>query len=115
MPKAAAGCSRRYDIWQRPRIARSFEAHMTRLLQDIRFALRGLRRSPTFTVTAILILGVGIGMAVAMVAVYDAVLLRKLPVRDQDDVAILWPYHNPGVEFPFFTTDLEKFPAIFRD
>jgi putative ABC transport system permease protein len=81
--------------------------HRVRL--DARIGLRGLRRSPTFTVTAILILGVGIGMAVAMVAVYDAVLLRKLPVRDQDGVAILWPYHQRGVEFPFVLNDLDKF------
>src|SRR5437016_1787971 len=88
---------------------------VTRLLHDVRLTLRGLRRSLTFTISATLILGVGIGMAVAMVAVYDAVLLRKLPVRDQDGVAILWPYRNPGVEYPFFTTDLPRFREIFGD
>jgi len=38
------------------------------------------RRSPTFAVTAVLILGVGIGMAVAMSGVFNAVLVRPLPV-----------------------------------
>ncbi len=39
---------------------------VNRLWQDARIALRGFRRSPTFTVSAVLILGVGIGMAAAM-------------------------------------------------
>ena len=49
---------------------------MDRLQHDIRIALRGFRRTPSFTTTAILILAVGIGMAVAMFTVYDAVLVR---------------------------------------
>ncbi|MDP1859016.1 MAG: ABC transporter permease [Gemmatimonadaceae bacterium] len=80
-----------------------------RLLHDARLSLRGLRRTPTFSVTATLILGVGIGMAVAMVTVYNAVLLRKLPVHDQDGIAILWPYHQRGVEFPLAPSALFKF------
>jgi ABC-type proline/glycine betaine transport system permease subunit len=53
---------------------------MNRLEQDTRFALRGFARTPSFTVTAVLILAVGIGMAVAMFSVFDRVLVQELPV-----------------------------------
>ncbi len=46
---------------------------MDRLQHDIRIALRGFRRTPSFTITAILILAVGIGIAVAMFTVYGVV------------------------------------------
>jgi putative ABC transport system permease protein len=59
---------------------------MSRLWQDTRLALRGFRRSPAFTVTAVLILGIGIGVASAMWAVTSAVLTRPLPVADQDRI-----------------------------
>lgn len=65
---------------------------------DIRIALRGLRRTPTFTITAILILGFGIGTAVAMFTVFRAVLLDKLPVRDPDRVVQLSTYQVRGTE-----------------
>src|SRR2546430_10359757 len=55
-------------------------------MSDLRIALRGLCRAPTFAATGVLTLGVGIGMAVAMLNVFDAVLLRRLPVRDQRDL-----------------------------
>jgi hypothetical protein len=55
---------------------------------DFRTALRSLRRSPTFTVTAVLILGLGIGMSVAMWTVFHAVLLRPIPVRGPDRIVL---------------------------
>src|SRR4051794_39245739 len=58
-----------------PCYRRSPRDTMDRLQHDIRIALRGFRRTPSFTITAILILAVGIGMAVAMFTVYDAVLV----------------------------------------
>lgn len=59
-------------------------------LRDVRFAVRGLRRTPVFAATAVLILGLGIGMATAVFTVYHAVLLRRLPVHDQDRLVVLW-------------------------
>ena len=58
---------------------------MDRLARDVRFALRGFWRTPTFTATSMLILGLGIGMAVAMVTVFKAVLRRRLPVLERAD------------------------------
>ena len=66
--------------------------------RDIRIALRGLRRTPTFTITAIFVLGFGIGTAVAMFTVFRAVLLDKLPVRDPDRVVELSTYQVRGTE-----------------
>ncbi|MEO8450337.1 MAG: ABC transporter permease, partial [Gemmatimonadota bacterium] len=63
---------------------------MNRLVHDIEVAVRGFRRAPAFAATVVLILGLGIGMTVAMLTVSDAVLWRRLPVRDQDRVVVLW-------------------------
>ena len=64
---------------------------MNRVRQDVRIALRGLRRTPTFAVAVLAILGLGIGMAVAMFATFHTVLIRRLPVREQERIAVLWP------------------------
>jgi predicted permease len=85
---------------------------MTTLTHDLRIALRGFRRSPSFTITAVLILAIGIGMAVAMFTVFDAVVVRPLPVTSPDRVVELFTYKgDPNTDYYILREDLRKVAA----
>ena len=79
------------------------------LQHDLRIALRGFRRSPSFTITAALILAIGIGMAVAMFTVFDAVVVRPLPVTNPDRIVELFTYQgDPNTDYYLLRSDLTK-------
>jgi predicted permease len=63
---------------------------MDTLLQDVRFGWRLLRRSPGFTLAAVLALALGIGATTAVFTLLDRVVLRPLPYPDPDRLTMVW-------------------------
>ena len=64
---------------------------MTHLLADLRYAIRTLRKSPIFTVVAVLSIALGLGANTAIFTLVDQALLRLLPVKDPEQLVLLQP------------------------
>ena len=85
---------------------RGFPAIET-FLQDLRYAARILRRDPAFATVAIVSLAIGIGASTAAFTVFNAVMLRPLPVPDPDRLVLLQPQRR-GERFILFNPIYEE-------
>jgi putative ABC transport system permease protein len=89
-------------------IPNALGAHLDILRQDVRYTVRGLRRSPGFALTAILVVALGVGANTAAFSLADFVLLRPLPYPEPERLVKIWQA-TPGYG------QMEFSPANYRD
>ena len=75
------------------------------IAQDVRYAARGLRRSPGFTLTATLVLALGIGASTAIFSAVDAVLVSRLPYPRDDELVRIYQQNSPTNRFGLSAAD----------
>ena len=96
--------------------ARRDELMLRSVIQDVRFALRSMRRSPAFTATVLATLALGIGGSVATFSAVNGVLLRPLPFRDPSRLVQLQhiaPYQTVSEpEFADYRRDARSLSAL---
>jgi len=86
---------------------------MALLAQNLKFALRLLRKNPSFALLAVIIMALGIGANTAIFSVVHAVLLEPLPFQDADRIVQIW-HVPPQASFPGMTR-FSVSPANFLD
>lgn len=86
----------------------AIRTHWDIFRQDLRYTARTLRRTPGFTLTAILVTALGVGATTAAFSITDHVLIRPLPFRDWQRLVRIW-------EAPEGYSSQEASPPTYRD
>jgi putative ABC transport system permease protein len=84
---------------------------MDALLQDVRYALRMMRRKPGFTAVVVLALAIGIGANAAIFSVVNGVLLRPLPFQNAEELMTVWRT-NPQLSYPLIPFSYPDFKDL---
>src|SRR5262249_43554419 len=103
--RAIGGVERRKEACRDMRRVRGIED----LMEDVRYSLRTLRKSPGFMAVVALTLALGIGSNTAIFSLVNALLLRPYPYKDQD--RLVWLWETKLTEVPGFNPS----PANFLD
>src|SRR5262245_60074662 len=82
---------------------------MKNLLKEARLAARTLRRTPGFTLAAVLTLAAGIGANTLVFMIVDAVLVRSLPFRDAERIVSVALVTHDTPKYPFSIPDLIEY------
>src|ERR1700754_663149 len=86
---------------------------MLNVVRDLRFGLRSLRRSPAFTIVAVLSLALGIGANTAIFSVIDALILRDLPAKAPQQLMLFGNGRANGIDDGFPNGDTQLFSDPF--
>lgn len=87
---------------------------MPGMLQDFRYALRQLRKSPGFTLTVVVTLALGIGATTAVFSLIEGILLRPLSFPDSEDLVIVGDHVGGGLSTPVTARDISSYERVTR-
>jgi putative ABC transport system permease protein len=87
---------------------------LERLVRNVRYAIKALARTPSFTLTIVLTLALGIGATSAMFSAVDAILLRPLPYPSADRLLALRQAPGEGLTAPIRIEDWNRLNATFE-